>query len=126
MEVLGATGTRPEAIPLTCRQALEWTTINAARLIGLGHRIGSLSPGKQADIILIRAGDLNMFPVHDPVASVVMQAGVANVDTVLIAGSIVKRNGKLAYGRIGERKSALARSGERILTEFGLLPRRAA
>jgi 5-methylthioadenosine/S-adenosylhomocysteine deaminase len=67
-----------------------------------------------------------MFPVHDPIASVVMQGGVANVDTVLIAGSIVKRNGTLAYGRLTERKSALARSGGRILTEFGLLPRRAA
>jgi cytosine/adenosine deaminase-related metal-dependent hydrolase len=126
MEVLGEAGKRPEAIPLTCRQALEWTTINAARMIGLEHRIGSLTPGKQADVILIRAGDLNMFPVHDPVASVVMQGGVANVDTVLIAGSIVKRDGKLAYPRLTERKSALARSGERILTEFGQLPSRAA
>jgi 5-methylthioadenosine/S-adenosylhomocysteine deaminase len=126
VEMLAEDGARPEAIPLACRQALEWVTINAARMVGLDHRIGSLKPGKQADVVLIRAGDLNMFPVHDPVASVVMQGGVVNVDTVLIAGTVVKRDGKLGYSRLAERKSALARSGERILRDFGLLPRRAA
>jgi 5-methylthioadenosine/S-adenosylhomocysteine deaminase len=67
-----------------------------------------------------------MFPVRDAVGSAVMQGGVANVDTVLIAGRMVKRNGKLGYSRLEERKTALARSGERILSDFGLLPRRAA
>ena len=67
-----------------------------------------------------------MFPVHDPVASAVMQAGVANVDTVLIAGRVVKRGGKLLYADIGQKKSALRRSGERILSDFGLEPQRAA
>jgi 5-methylthioadenosine/S-adenosylhomocysteine deaminase len=126
VEGLAETGGRPEAIPLTCRQALEWVTINAARMVGLERRIGSLTPGKQADVVLIRTGDLNMFPVHDPIASVVMQGGVANVDTVLIAGRIAKRDGRLAYGRLEERKPALAQSGQRILRDFGLLPRRVA
>lgn len=126
MEILGQNGSRPEAMPLSCRQALEWATINGAKMLGLDRRIGSLTPGKQADILLLRAGDLNMFPVHDPVASVVMQAGVGNVDTVLVAGRAVKRNGKLLYAEIDEKKAALRRSGERILTDFGLLPRRAA
>ncbi len=126
MEILAETGSRPEAIPITCRQALEWTTINAARMAGLERRIGSLKPGKQADIVLMRADDLNMFPVRDPVASVVMQGGVTNVDTVLIAGKVVKRGGRLAYAGLAERKSALARSGERILADFGALPVRAA
>jgi 5-methylthioadenosine/S-adenosylhomocysteine deaminase len=125
-ELLAETGGRPEAIPLTSRQALEWVTINAARMAGLERRIGSLAPGKQADVVLMRTGDLNMFPVHDPIASVVMQGGVANVDTVLIAGRIAKRDGRLAYGRLEERKSALAQSGQRILRDFGLLPRRVA
>src|SRR6266536_2332792 len=91
MEILAQAGSRPEAIPVTCRQALEWATINGAKMLGLDDRIGSLAPGKQADVILLRAGDLNLFPVHDPVASAVMQGGVAKVDTVLIAGRIVKR-----------------------------------
>ena len=125
-ETLARTGTRPTAMPVTCRQALEWATINGARMVGLDHRIGSLAPGKQADVILVRADDINMVPVHDPVASVVMQGGVANVDTVLIAGQVMKRNGKLLCADLDARKATLRRSGERILADFGRLPRRAA
>jgi 5-methylthioadenosine/S-adenosylhomocysteine deaminase len=126
METLGRTGSRPATMPITCRQALEWTTVNGAKLTGLDRRVGSLTPGKQADVILLRVGDLNMFPVRDPVGSVVMQGGVANVDTVLIAGRVMKRNGRLLHADIAQKKAALARSGERILTDFGLPPPRAA
>lgn len=126
LEILGETGSRPMAMPLTCRQALEWVTINGAKMAGLDSRVGSLTPGKQADILMLRASDLNMFPVVDPVASVVMQAGVANVDTVLVAGRVVKRDGKLLYAHISDKKAALQKSGERILADFGLLPLRAA
>jgi cytosine/adenosine deaminase-related metal-dependent hydrolase len=126
LEILLRTGSRPETIPIACRQALEWATINGAKMLGLDARIGSLAPGKQADVVLLRTGDLNIFPVHDPVASAVMQGGVGNVDTVLIAGRVVKRGGKLLYSGIEQRKSALRASGERILRDFSLLPQRAA
>ena len=125
-EALAAHGSRPEQIPITCREALEWATINGARMAGIENRTGSLKPGKQADVILLRAEDLNMFPVHDPLASAVMQGGVANVDTVLIAGRVVKRGGIVAYAQLADRKAALRASGERILGDFGLKPRRAA
>ena len=95
-------------------------------MAGLETRVGTLTPGKQADILLLRADDLAMFPVTDPVASVVMQGGVANVDTVLVAGRVVKRDGKLLYAQLAEKKAALQKSGERILTDFGLLPLRTA
>jgi cytosine/adenosine deaminase-related metal-dependent hydrolase len=95
-------------------------------MAGLDSQVGSLTPGKQADIILLRADDLAMFPVTDPVASVVMQGGIGQVDTVLVAGRIVKRDGHLLYGPLAEKKTALRKSGERILTDFGLLPSQAA
>lgn len=126
LEILAETGGRPLDMPVTCRQALEWATINGARMTGLESQVGSLTPGKQADIVLLRADDLAMFPVTDPLVSAVMQAGVANVDTVLVAGRIVKRNGRLLYGALAEKKAALRQSGERILTDLGLLPRQAA
>jgi 5-methylthioadenosine/S-adenosylhomocysteine deaminase len=125
-EALRTAGSRPAIIPITCRQALEWGTINGARMVGLDHRVGSLAPGKQADIVLLRGNDLNMHPVHDPVASAVMQGGVANVDTVLIAGRIVKRDGKLVDAQLPERQRRLAASGRRILAEFDRLPRKAS
>ncbi len=126
LEILSQTGSRPLDIPVTCRQALEWATINGARMAGLDSQVGSLTPGKQADIVLLRADDLSMFPVTDAIASAVMQGGVASVDTVLVAGCIVKRDGRLLYGALAEKKAALRQSGERILTDFGLLPRNAA
>lgn len=126
LEIVAETGSRPLDMPVTCRQALEWATINGAKMAGLDSQVGSLTPGKQADIIMLRADDLAMFPVTDPVASVVMQGGTAQVDTVLVAGRIVKRGGKLLYNGLADKKAALRKSGARILTDFGLLPREAA
>ncbi len=126
LEILGQTGHRPLDMPVTCRQALEWVTINGARMAGLDKEIGSLTPGKQADIIMLRTDDLTMFPVTDPVASVVMQGGVVNVDTVLVAGRVMKRHGKLLVADLDAKKDALRQSGQRILTDFGILPRQAA
>jgi cytosine/adenosine deaminase-related metal-dependent hydrolase len=119
------TGAAPLEISVTCRQALEWATVHGARMIGQQHRIGSLAPGKQADIVLVRADDLTIFPVHDPVSSLVTQAGVSNVDTVLIGGRVMKRNGKLAAGDLASKQAALRRSAERILKDFGMVPGRA-
>ena len=84
-----ATGRVPDMVSINCRQALEWATINAARMVHLDRRLGALSPGKQADVILLRKDDLNIFPVTDPVGSIVMQTDGANVDTVLIAGRVM-------------------------------------
>jgi cytosine/adenosine deaminase-related metal-dependent hydrolase len=81
-------------------------------MLGLDHRIGSLAVGKQADIVLLRKDDLNMFPVHDPLSSLVTQAGISNVDTVLIGGRVVKRDGQLLFANIAEKKAALQRSGD--------------
>lgn len=117
---------KPFEMPVTVRHALEWATINGARMAGLDHKIGSLTPGKEADVLLLRASDINMQPVWDPVATSVMQAGVANVDTVLVAGRVVKRGGQLLATDLSRKMEALRASGERILTDFGLLPKQAA
>lgn len=117
---------KPFDMPATVRHALEWATINGAKMARLDHKVGSLTVGKEADVLMLRATDINMAPVWEPIASVVMQAGVANVDTVLVAGKAVKRGGKLLYPQLAEKAKALRASGERILTDFGLLPQKAA
>jgi cytosine/adenosine deaminase-related metal-dependent hydrolase len=63
--------------------------------MGLGNQIGTLTVGKQADIILIRLDDINTMPVNDPVATVVMHAHPGTVDAVLVAGKVLKENGRL-------------------------------
>jgi len=123
---LAKTGSRPQRSPLTCRDALSWVTTGAARIAGLEDRIGSITPGKQADIVLLRTDTLNMTPMHDLVGCAVMQAATANVDTVLIAGRTMKQDGKLLADGLTGKMSALQRSAERIMSDFKALPQRAA
>ena len=103
------------SLTINPREALEWATIDNARALRLDTKVGSLTPGKQADIILINTNDLNIFPVHNPVEAVVFHANGHNVDTVMIAGKVLKQNGKLKYRGIEKKKALLARSGRRIL-----------
>jgi 5-methylthioadenosine/S-adenosylhomocysteine deaminase len=80
---------------LTAEQVLRMATIDGAYVAGLEDRTGSLTPGKQADVVLIDARALNVAPVIDPVAAVTLSADVSNVDTVIIGGVVRKQNGKL-------------------------------
>jgi cytosine/adenosine deaminase-related metal-dependent hydrolase len=80
----------------SCADLLRAATIDGAAALGLADRVGSLRPGKQADVVLLRADDLNLLTgEHDPIATVVSAAHPGNVDTVLVAGRIVKRSGRL-------------------------------
>src|SRR5256714_11298200 len=56
---------------LTCREMLEMATIDGARVAHLDHKIGSLTPGKEADIILLRTDDINVFPLNNGPGAVV-------------------------------------------------------
>lgn len=120
MAVVRSTGAPAKRLSATARDALRWATIDSARALGLDRKVGSLRPGKQADIILLDGRALNLFPVHDPVESAVLQANGGNVDTVMVAGRILKRNGRLTYRRLDEKMGLLARSGRRILRNLKL------
>lgn len=84
----------PDSMP-TARQMLEMATINGAKVAGLDDRTGSLTPGKRGDVVLIDATALNVAPVMDPVAAVVLAADVSNVETVIVDGVVRKRDGRL-------------------------------
>ncbi len=109
-----AHGSIPSTSTITTRQALQWVTVEGARMLGQLDRIGSLKPGKQADLVLIRADDLNMQPVHDAVNSVVMQTSLANIDSVMVAGRWKKRHGKLTGIELEPKLVALQASGQKI------------
>ncbi|QRG06634.1 amidohydrolase family protein [Xanthobacter dioxanivorans] len=113
-------GAIPATSTVRVRQALAWITIEGARMLGLDHRIGSLAPGKQADLTLIDARALHLQPVHDPVATVVMQAGRGDVEAVMIAGRFRKQNKTLDAPGIETKLARLAASGARIVDELGL------
>src|SRR3954449_11691591 len=80
---------------LTVREVLEFATIEGARANGLDRKCGALTPGKEADVILLRTDLLNVMPINNAVGAVVTSMTARNVDTVMIAGKIVKQNGQL-------------------------------
>lgn len=87
--------TPPAGSLLTVRDVLELATIVGARTNGLGSRIGTLTPGKEADVILLRAKHINVGPINDAVGAVVLGMDSSNVDSVWVAGRALKRHGAL-------------------------------
>jgi 5-methylthioadenosine/S-adenosylhomocysteine deaminase len=77
------------------RRILELATIDGARDLDIADRVGSLTPGKRADLILVRTNDLNVAPFFNPALLLVQQAQPYNVDTVIIDGRILKYKGEL-------------------------------
>jgi cytosine/adenosine deaminase-related metal-dependent hydrolase len=96
LEERGVSLSGGEPLGLTCRDMLEFATIEGARACGLGDKIGSLTPGKDADIILIRTDTPAMTPLNNPAGAVVYNAHPGLVDTILVAGNVVKRDGVLS------------------------------
>ncbi len=110
---------KDEPVPdtmLTARQMLEMATINGAHVAGVEDRTGSLTPGKQADVVVIDARPLNMAPVIDPVAAVTLCADVSNVETVIVGGVVRKRDGKLVADE-SRARSLVESSRDHLLAE---------
>jgi 5-methylthioadenosine/S-adenosylhomocysteine deaminase len=84
-----------EPLPLSSRDALEFATLQGAKACGLDHKTGSLTPGKEADIVLIDTNAMSLIPVNNPVSAVVEFSHIGNIDSVFVAGEAKKRNGKL-------------------------------
>jgi cytosine/adenosine deaminase-related metal-dependent hydrolase/ribose/xylose/arabinose/galactoside ABC-type transport system permease subunit len=92
-----ATAAAQGKAPVTPRDVLRWATVEGARANGLEDRVGTLTPGKQADIVLLRADRLNVTPLNDPATAVVTGMHTGNVDTVIVAGRALKRGGELLH-----------------------------
>ncbi|MGW4385446.1 amidohydrolase family protein [Streptomyces sp. NPDC004685] len=105
---------------LNSRDLLEFTTIDAAASCGLDARTGSITPGKDADIILLRTDDITMFPVTDPAGSIVSAGHPGLVDTVLVAGRVVKRDGALVGVDLPALKTRLTASRDRVAAAAGV------
>lgn len=102
---------------LTLRDVLEFATIQGAQALGLQDRIGSITPGKQADLVFVRATDLNLAPVSDPVAAVVLAAHEGNIDSVMVDGRFVKRVGQMCATDTDLLVSQAAESQERLMAQ---------
>ena len=105
---------------LTSREVLGFGTIDGARACGLSTRTGSLSPGKDADVVLLRADDPTVFPFGNPAGTIVAAGHPGLVDTVLVAGRVVKRDGRLVGVDLPALNSRLLESRNRIAAAAGI------
>ncbi|MFJ9626925.1 amidohydrolase family protein [Streptomyces sp. NPDC101175] len=103
-----------ETPSVTARQALSWATVEGARALGLSDRVGRIAPGMRADLVAIDTRALNLWPAHDPVATV-LHADLANIEAVMIAGRWRKRDHTLVGVDVTAVNDALRASGERLL-----------
>jgi cytosine/adenosine deaminase-related metal-dependent hydrolase len=106
-------GTPLQSLQVSTREVLEYVTGHAAASLGLADRIGSLAAGRQADLVLYDAGDLNLL-LAEPAAGLVQAAHPGNVHTVVVAGQVVKRDKQL-LGCDLQQLRGKARHAHRVL-----------
>jgi 5-methylthioadenosine/S-adenosylhomocysteine deaminase len=80
---------------LTVREVIQFATIEGATDNGLERKVGTLTPGKEADIIMLRMDQINVMPVNNVYGAIVLGMDTSNVDTVFIAGKLLKWKGQL-------------------------------
>jgi cytosine/adenosine deaminase-related metal-dependent hydrolase len=83
-------------VKITTKRMVEMATMGGAIDLGIADKVGSLSPGKRADLILVRSTDMNMTPIGDPYDAMVFLAQPGNVDTVVVDGRILRRKNQFA------------------------------
>jgi cytosine/adenosine deaminase-related metal-dependent hydrolase len=105
---------------LTTRDVLAFATVDGARACGLGDRTGSITVGKDADLLLLDAEDLSVFPVGDPAGTIVSAGHPGLVDSVFVAGKAVKRNGRLLGLDLPSLRARLLESRDRIAAAAGI------
>ncbi|KML67221.1 amidohydrolase family protein [Pectobacterium peruviense] len=101
---------------------LEAATMDGAACAGLEDKVGSLTPGKQADLILIRTDDINLYPSNNAFGTVVHAAERSNIDTVLIGGRVVKRGGEVLGVDSVRLRAAIDASREHLFAAAGYEP----
>jgi 5-methylthioadenosine/S-adenosylhomocysteine deaminase len=109
---------------LRARDVLSFATVDGAAACGLGDVAGSLTPGKQADLVLVRVDQVNTIPMIDPVGTVVANADVSNVDTVIVRGVVRKQAGRLVGADLGRLRELAAASSDHLVAAAGGLPGR--
>jgi 5-methylthioadenosine/S-adenosylhomocysteine deaminase len=87
--------TRPQPRLLTVRDVVEFATIAGARANQLDRKVGTLTPGKEADVIMLRTDAINVMPLNNASGAVVLAMDTSNVDTVFIGGRVRKQGGRL-------------------------------
>jgi len=105
--------------PVKVQDILEFATVRGVENAGLLRKVGTLTPGKEADIVLIRAEDLNTMPIANAFDTVVQQAHAGNVDTVFIGGQVRKWRGKLVDVNLKKLREMVYESRQYLFEQRG-------
>lgn len=108
--------------PLMVRDVLYCATMGGAHCAGLDDKVGSLAPGKEADLIMIRADDINLYPSNNAVGTVVQAAERSNIDTVIIGGRVRKYRGEVVGLDTKRLKAMVEESRNHLFTAVGYRP----
>jgi 5-methylthioadenosine/S-adenosylhomocysteine deaminase len=108
--------------PISVEAVLKAATVNGARAAGLESAIGTLTPGKQADIIMVRTNGVAVFPVNNAIGTIVQAVERSDVDTVMVAGEIRKRAGKLIGVDVAKLTADVTASRDYLLEVSGYRP----
>jgi 5-methylthioadenosine/S-adenosylhomocysteine deaminase len=108
--------TSSDQLGMTSMDALRAITIDAAAACGLEHEIGSLTPGKKADLITLRASDPNLWPTNRVVQTLVGSANGGNVETVIVDGQVIRNSGGFTWFSLEEVRQALEGTRDRLFS----------
>jgi 5-methylthioadenosine/S-adenosylhomocysteine deaminase len=108
--------------PLMVRDILYCATTGGAHCAGLDDKIGTLAPGKEADLVMISADDINLFPSNNAIGTVVQAADRGNVDTVIIGGRVRKIRGKVVGLNARRLKAMVEESRAHLFGAVGYRP----
>ena len=103
--------------PLTTRDVLRYATINGAKHLRLDKKTGSLTPGKEADIIILDAQAINVAPLNNVPGAVVSLMDRTNVETVIVAGKVRKWKGRLLDVNLDNLRRQLENSRDHVFSE---------
>jgi cytosine/adenosine deaminase-related metal-dependent hydrolase len=109
---------------MSTRDVIRYATVDGARVAGLGRVTGSLEPGMQADIIMLRTDRPNIFPINDPIGAVVWGMDTSNVDRVFVAGTPLMRSGALE-ANVEQARNLATTAQHRVAIAAGLAVRTA-
>lgn len=105
--------------PISVEAVLRAATVNGARAAGLEDQIGTLTPGKQADIIMVRTNGVAVFPVTHAIGTIVQAVERADVDTVMVAGQLRKRSGQLVGVDLAKLNADVTASRDFLIAASG-------
>jgi cytosine/adenosine deaminase-related metal-dependent hydrolase len=106
------------SVELHQRDMLRLATLDGARVLTVDHEIGSLTPGKRADITIVDMRSPHLDGIGDPVAMLGLGAGAADVDTVIVGGDVVKRHGTLLGVHVEKALGLMHDSRQRLTAQI--------